>query len=87
MRQVLFSNDFVRDYQGLPESIQKKADEAIQRVLENPRHPSLQMKKMQPKQRGIWEARVTQGYRLTFRVDGELITMRRVGTHDLLRTP
>jgi mRNA-degrading endonuclease YafQ of YafQ-DinJ toxin-antitoxin module len=45
------------------------------------------MKKMQPKQRGIWEARVTQGYRLTFRVDGELITMRRVGTHDLLRTP
>jgi addiction module RelE/StbE family toxin len=87
MRQVLFSNDFVRDYQGLPESIRKKADEAIQRILENPRHPSLQMKKMQPKQRGIWEARVTQGYRLTFRVDGELITMRRVGTHDLLRTP
>ena len=87
MRQVLFSKDFVRDYQGLPESIREKVDQAIQRILENPRHPSLQMKKMQPKQRGIWEARVTQGYRLTFRVDDELITMRRVGTHDLLRTP
>jgi mRNA-degrading endonuclease YafQ of YafQ-DinJ toxin-antitoxin module len=84
MRQVLFSNDFVRDYQGLPETIRK---EAIHRMLESPRHLSLQMKKMQPKQRGIWEARVTQGYRLTFRVDGEVITMRRVGTHDLLRTP
>ena len=78
MRQVLFSNEVVRDYQGLPESLRKKTDQAIQRMVENPRHPSLQMKKMQPKQRGIWEARVTQGYRLTFRVDGELITMRRV---------
>jgi mRNA-degrading endonuclease RelE of RelBE toxin-antitoxin system len=41
MRRVLFSNDFVRDYQGLPESLRKKTDEAIQRVVENPRHPSL----------------------------------------------
>jgi hypothetical protein len=59
MRQVLFSNDFIRDYQSLPEAIRKKID----------------------------DARVTQGYRLTFRVDGEVITMRRAGTHDLLRTP
>jgi hypothetical protein len=27
MRQVLFSNDFVRDYQGLPESLRKKTGE------------------------------------------------------------
>jgi hypothetical protein len=27
MRQVLFSNDFVRDYHGLPESLRKKTAE------------------------------------------------------------
>lgn len=30
---------------------------------------------------------VTMNYRLTFQIDQERITLRRIGTHDILRDP
>lgn len=86
-RAVVFSRPFVRDYQALPEDLKAEVDKAIRLLLEDSRHPSLQVKKMQPKSRGIFEVRVTQGYRLTFHIDGNTFVLRRVGTHDILRTP
>lgn len=86
-RGFILTKPFLHDYQELPSHIQAEVDKALALLLENLRHPSLQVKKMQPKQRGIYELRVTQGYRLTFHVDGEQIMLRRVGTHDILRTP
>lgn len=85
--RLLFTKPFVRDYQELPEEIQKEVDKALRLLLDNPRHPSLRTKKMQPKGRGIFEARVTQGYRMTFQVNPPDLVMRRVGTHDILRSP
>ena len=35
----------------------------------------------------IWELRVTQGYRLTFQIEGDIYLLRTVGTHDILREP
>ena len=33
----------------------------------------------------IFEIRITKGYRLTLRFDKEIVELRRVGTHDILR--
>lgn len=85
--RLLFTKPFVRDYQGLPEEIRHEVDKALRLLLDNPRHPSLRTKKMQPKSRGIFEARVTQGYRMTFQMNQPDLVMRRVGTHDILRSP
>lgn len=85
--RLVFTRPFVRDYQSLPDAVKLQADKALILLRENPRHPSLQSKKMQPKDRGIFEARVTQGYRLTFCLAGDEIILRRVGTHDILRAP
>lgn len=84
---LVFTKPFVRDFQGLPAEIQTEIEKALRLLVENPRHPSLQTKKMRPASRGIFEARVTQAYRLTFQLDGSNLVMRRVGTHDILRTP
>ena len=84
---LVFSKPFVRDFRDLPEHIQVETEKALRLLVQNPRHPSLQVKKMQPKSRGVFEARVTQGYRMTFNLDGAQIVLRRVGTHDILRTP
>lgn len=85
--RLVFTKPFVRDYQSLPDAVKQQVDEALALLRENPRHPSLQSKKMQPKDRGIFEARVTQGYRLTFCLAGDEILLRRAGAHDILRTP
>ncbi len=84
--KVAFTKPFKRDYQGLPENIQKQIDEQIVRLLDNPQHPSLRIKKMEGRQ-FIWEARITGGYRMTFQIDGDTYLLRRVGTHDVLKKP
>ena len=77
---------FRRRYQELPQEIQERVDVQLEVLLQNPRHPSLRSKKMQGTAR-IWELRVTQGYRVTFQVEGDTYVLRNVGTHDILREP
>jgi mRNA-degrading endonuclease RelE of RelBE toxin-antitoxin system len=84
--KLSFTKSFIKDYQVLPANLQKAADKQLERLAEDPQHPSLNVKKMQDP-RNIWEARVTKGYRLTFQLDGEICILRRLGTHDILRTP
>lgn len=84
--KVSFTKPFKKDYHNLPESMQEQIDEQIIRLLDNPKHPSLRIKKMEGQQT-IWEARITGGYRLTFQINGDTYLLRRVGTHSILKKP
>lgn len=75
---------FQRDFNSLPRKIQKQFEKAIRLFEENPRHPALRVKKMEGTG-GIWEARVTQSYRFTFNWESGVVTLRRIGTHDILK--
>jgi mRNA-degrading endonuclease RelE of RelBE toxin-antitoxin system len=90
MRPV-FTSSFVRDYQRLPQRIQRRFDSALVFLLADLRHPSLRAKKMEgqrdPEGRDIWEARVTQAYRFTFAIDGDTYILYRIGPHDIERRP
>lgn len=77
---------FDRDFERLPARLRAATLAALERLIANPGHPSLRLKKMQG-QEGIWELRVTQGYRVTFQVEGEYYVLRRVGPHDILQHP
>jgi mRNA-degrading endonuclease RelE of RelBE toxin-antitoxin system len=84
--KLVFTENFVKDYQALPDHLQKTVDGKLKLLLGSQRHPSLNIKKMQDP-RDIWEGRITKGYRFTFRMEGEVCILRRLGTHDILRTP
>ena len=84
--RVAFTAPFKRDYERLPASLQEKVDRQIRRLLENARHPSLGVKKMEGRE-AILEVRITKAYRMTFQVSGATYLLRRVGTHDILKTP
>lgn len=90
MRPV-FTEGFVREYQRLPQQLQRRFDRALVFLLSDLRHPSLRAKKMGGQRdrhgRDIWEARVTQAYRLTFAIDGDTYILYRVGPHDIERRP
>jgi len=77
------SVSFLKDYRNLPAQIQARVDKQLLRVAENPRHPSLRIKKMKGTE--IFELRITRGYRLTLQIQKELLILRRVGTHDILK--
>ena len=75
---------FAADYDALPRQLRQRVDKALGLLLENPRHPSLQVKKMAGYD-NRWEGRVTLHYRFTFSIDGDTYVLLRVGTHDLLK--
>lgn len=75
---------FVADYHVLPKQFRRRVDKALGLLLENPRHPSLQVKKMQGYD-NRWEGRITLQFRFTFSIDGDAYVLLRVGTHDLLK--
>jgi mRNA-degrading endonuclease RelE of RelBE toxin-antitoxin system len=84
--KIQTTSPFDRDYGGLPESVKEQTDKQLSLFLENPHHPSLQVKKIKgyPK---IWEGRITKNYRFTFQTEGETYILRRIGTHNILKTP
>ena len=84
--KLAFTKPFKQDYKKLSENIQELIDKQIAHLLENPKHPSLQIKKMEGRQ-SIWEARITKGYRMTFQIVGDTYLLRRAGTHSILKKP
>jgi len=77
---------FARDFRSLPLQIQHRAAKQLQLLIDNPRHPSLRIKKMEGTH-DIWEGRITKGYRFTFQVHQDSYLLRRIGTHDILTAP
>ncbi len=78
--QISTTEPFERDYAALPQRIKDLTDNKLKLLLQSPRHPSLRIKKMEDP-REIWEGRVT------FQIKGDVYILRRIGTHDILRTP
>lgn len=84
--KLSFSDRFKKDYKSLPKSIQEVIDKQILLFKKNPRHPSLDMKKMKGR-KNIWRCKATKGYRFTFLIEDDIYIFRRVGTHDILNKP
>lgn len=86
IRKVQNLPAFRRDYRNLPQDTKELVGTKLALYIADPNHPSLRVKKIKGTS-GIWELSLTMNYRLTFEVSGEVMTLRRVGTHDILRSP
>ena len=75
--------DFWKDYRALPANIRERADKQFALLKANPRHSSLQFKKLTERGgREIWSARVTRKYRaLAAKDDGDYVWFW-IGEHD-----
>jgi mRNA-degrading endonuclease RelE of RelBE toxin-antitoxin system len=84
--EIKLSPHFVQDYKNLPPLLRKRTDEKLKLLLNNPRHPSLGLKKMKGFP-DIWEGRITKNYRFTFQIQGRIYILRKIGTHNILKQP
>ena len=82
--KIEWSKIFAREYHGLSKEIQGRFDEKIQLFIENPRHPSLRVKKMSGTE-DIREAGININYRWTFEWRKDFIRLRYIGTHNILQ--
>ena len=75
-----FTLRFRRQYQKLSEDRQAKFDKQLAFLLSNLRHPSLRAKKYDEAS-DIWQARVDDGYRFYFQIDGETYLLLSIIPH------
>lgn len=80
------SKPFIKQYAKLPTAVRKKVDRQLRTLATNFRHPSLHAKRIKGSE-DIWEARADYKHRFTFQIVNNLIILRRVGPHDVLKKP
>ena len=80
--KIVFTKPFVKDYRGLPHEIQLLVDKSLLFLEENPKHPSLGIKKIHGASEKIFEGRVSRNYRFTFQIEKDIYLLRRVGPHN-----
>lgn len=78
---VQLTERFVRQYERLPRSIQRKVDKALRLLEWDYRHPGLRSHPLEGAG-GIFEASVDAKYRMTFQRRGDVLLMRNVDNHD-----
>ena len=71
---------FWKFYDALPQDIQQGADKAYKIWQSNPRHPSLQFKRIDP-QEPIYSVRVGKKYRALGWLEGDTILWFWIGSH------
>ena len=79
--RLQYTDRFQRAYNDLTDDDAERVKKALRLLVENPRHPSLRVKRIQGTDH-IWEARASLSIRLTFEMHGDLIVLRNVGAHD-----
>jgi len=79
--KFILTKRFENAYRALPDDLKRKTDKALRLLVENPKHPSLRLKKMQGAP-GIWEMRVDRVCRLTLEIRADAFVLRNVGKHD-----
>lgn len=83
--RLRFTEPFRADYAHLPAAIQERIDRQLTTLLDDPRHPSLQIRKLRSDPRGkTWYGRITDDHRFTFEIQGDVYVLRRVGKHELI---
>ena len=80
--EILFTNQFKKDYKRLSPQIQKNVKEKIPLLENNPMHPTLRTKKIKGS-KYVFECSVNMGIRITWQYQNQDILLRAVGEHDL----
>lgn len=67
---------------ALPADAQRQARAAYELFKQNPRHPSLQFKRIRPSDEALYSARVGDHYRAIGLLEGDTVYWTWIGTHE-----
>lgn len=75
-----YSQHFLRSYAKAPAQVRRQFDKQAHLLFRDRNHPSLRIKKFD-EARGIWQARVNQGWRFYFTIEGEIYHLHEIKPH------
>ncbi len=83
---------FHEQLEQLPSEVRELVKEKFLLFRDNPKHPSLRIKKMQGHD-DIWEGHITRDYVFTFHYENDdetgetIVVFRQIGTHSIYKKP
>ena len=84
MKEVVYKKKFIRQYTKLPVKIQKKFDERLAILKENPHHSLLRVHMLRGDRKPYKSMNVTGDCRALFVTEGDKIILSEIGTHSEL---
>jgi len=86
--KVVYSENFRQNVYKLPIEIKRQLKKKLELMIDNPRHPSLRVKKLKGRKDGVFEASINMDIRMTWEyIDGGIL-LRNIGEHDVtLKNP
>ena len=81
--ELRFHAHFVRGYADLTADEQRQVDSALQRLIEDPRHPGLRARKWDTE---TWYARASRDLRFFYEIGDGFYLLLDVGHHDIERS-
>lgn len=84
--EILYSSQFVHELKKLPKDLTRLAAKKEKIFRENPLHPSLRLRPLQGRLKGLWSISITGGYRIIFerQENGDILFIS-IGKHDIYR--
>ena len=79
--KFIYAPAFLKNYKELSAELREQLDKQLAFLAIDPHHPSLRIHKRRG-EKDIWQARITQSYRLFFRMQGDTIILLAVGPHE-----
>jgi len=79
--RIVRADSFKKDYQQLPAHVQDIFEKKLRIFMQDMKHPSLRVKKMQGHE-NRWEGSISMFYRFTFEIHKDYCLFRRIGPHD-----
>ena len=79
--RIYYSELLTQKVAAQDEKVKKILKKKLMLLIENPRHSSLRVKKIQG-QKNIFEASITMSIRITWQYYGEGLLLRNLGEHD-----
>jgi mRNA-degrading endonuclease RelE of RelBE toxin-antitoxin system len=67
MLEIFVTETFTKLYRKLPKIVRRKADSKTLLFRQNPFHPSLRTKKLEPHHEEVWSFWIDNDYRIKFR--------------------
>lgn len=81
--RIRHEESFKKPFSKLPKTIQEKFFNVIELFIENRKHPSLHIEKLEPKILNKWSMRVDRNYRIIFEFgNNDTVLLIDIGRHE-----
>ena len=85
IKNIIYSPDFLKDIESLPQEIINLAFKKEQIFKKNPFHSSLRPHPLKGKLRGLWSISVNMHYRVIFQLEDDNVLFISIGKHDIYK--